>query len=147
MSDHEDPDKWLWRFYSVAEQVSEWSKDPKRGVGALLVSPDKRQMAWGFNGFPEGIEDDWRLHHDVLKQTHMVHAELNAILNARRDVAGWTIFVTQHPCHECAKAIIQVGIIMIVCPAPKGEESKWHTSHELAHRLLEEAGVSVVYSD
>lgn len=137
-------DKWLRRFWELANQIASWSKDHVRGVGAVLVSPDMRQVSWGFNGFPQGIADRPEILHDPMaKLAHMVHAELNAILNARRDVSGWTIFVTQHPCHECAKAIIQAGLARVVCPEPKWEGSKWHGSHREAVRLLEEAGVLV----
>lgn len=138
-------DKWRSRFWALACQVGTWSKDPERGVGALLVSPDKRQVSWGFNGFPQGISDSPDLlcdSHAKLERT--VHAELNVILNSRRDVSGWTLYVTQHPCNHCALAIIQAGISVVVCPEPKGLESKWCVSHRIAASLLEEAGVLVI---
>ena len=136
--------KWRSRFWDMACLVSTWSKDPQRGVGALLVSPDMRQVSWGFNGFPQGIADDPALLHDSqAKLERMVHAELNVILNSRRDVSGWTLYVTQHPCNHCALAIIQAGISMVVCPEPKPITSKWHVSHQIAAGLLEEAGVLV----
>lgn len=137
--------KWRERFWSLAVEVATWSKDPQRGVGALLVSPDMRQVSWGFNGFPQGIADTPALLGDSqAKLERMVHAELNVILNARRDVSGWTLYVTQHPCNHCALAIIQAGIAVVVCPEPKGLESKWCVSHRIAAGLLEEAGVLVI---
>lgn len=138
-------EKWIARFWRMAVEVSTWSKDPDRGVGALLVSPDRRQVSWGFNGFPIGIADDPALLGDSqAKLERTVHAELNAVLNAKRDVSGWTLFVTQHPCHHCALAIVQSGVAVVVCPPPKGLESKWCVSHSVAASLLEEAGVQVV---
>ena len=51
------------------------------------------------------------------KNTFMIHAELNAILNYRGclgDFKGASIYVTVSPCHECAKIISQVGIEKVV---------------------------------
>ena len=45
----------------------------------------------------------------------MVHAELNAILNANgRDLRGSRLYVALFPCNECAKAIIQSGVQEVV---------------------------------
>ncbi len=135
---------WAQRFFELAHVVAGWSKDPECKVGAVLVSPDKRQASWGFNGFPASIEDtDVRLMTSDLKLEYMVHAELNAILNARRDVSGWWMFVTQHPCQNCAKAIIQAGIEVVVCPPPKKFPSKWMVQHQLAESTMTEAGLHI----
>src|SRR5699024_8807555 len=45
------------------------------------------------------------------KYPFVVHAELNAILNANgRDLRGSRLYVALFPCNECAKAIIQSGL-------------------------------------
>ena len=52
-----------------------------------------------------------------IKNTFIVHAELNSILNYRgshSDLDDSTIFVTLFPCLECTKAIIQSGIKRVV---------------------------------
>lgn len=135
---------WQMRMMGLAELVAVWSKDPKRGVGAVIVSSDTRQVCWGFNGFPVGIADrPLRLSVDETKLQTTVHAELNAIINARRDLSGWHLFVTDFPCHECAKAIIQAGIARVVVPHPPRPDSKWHRSHQVALSLLHEAQVDL----
>ena len=49
------------------------------------------------------------------KYAYVVHAELNAILNAKgKDLTGCSIYVALFPCNECAKAIIQSGIKEVV---------------------------------
>lgn len=134
---------WDLRFLAVAGQVASWSKDPQAQVGALLVSPDRRAMSWGFNGFPVGFSDDDRLWRDD-KNDRMVHAELNAILNARRDLAGWTLYVTKFPCHNCALAVVQAGLVRVVTRPQGGATSKWAASHAMSRDILTEGGVALV---
>lgn len=138
--------KWDKRMFDLAKnEVATWSKDPEGGVGCVIVSPDKCQVTWGFNGFPRGIADtDRRLNDRGLKLSLMVHAELNALLNAKVDITGWTLYVTKAPCTECAKAIIQRGITRIFCPALR-PTSHWFRNQRDASFLLEEASIDANY--
>ena len=74
----------------------------------------------GYNGLPKGCSDDefpWEKEGEMLntKYPFVVHAELNAILNAKgKDLSGCKIYVALFPCNECAKAIIQSGISEVV---------------------------------
>ena len=43
------------------------------------------------------------------------HAEMNAIMNKNcHELKGCLIYVTQFPCNECAKLIIQAGIKEVI---------------------------------
>lgn len=140
--------KWFSRFLNVAADVASWSKDPNRKVGALLVSLDHRELAWGFNGFPQGIADDHRLQDNQLKNDLMIHAERNAINNARRNLGGYSLYVTAFPCHMCALDIIQAKIRRVIVAEPAvGPDSKWFHSHRLALTLFREAEVEVWVSN
>ena len=126
----------------IAREAASWSKDPAVGVGAVLVSPDLRQVSWGFNGFPTGIDDSpERLANVAVKNGFMIHAELNALLNAAVDITGWTMYCTKHPCKECALAIIQKRIRRVVAPAIM-KNSKWYDNQVKAHDLFMEARIS-----
>ena len=50
-------EKWDRRFLELAEQIAGWSKDPSRGVGAVIVSAARQIVATGFNGLPRGVDD------------------------------------------------------------------------------------------
>lgn len=107
--------KWDKRFMDLAEHVAQWSKDPSTKVGAVIVDRCRKVVSMGYNGFPQGVDDDIDRYVDrPLKYSLVVHAELNAILNAKRDVENCTLYVTLSPCRECAKAIIQSGIYDVV---------------------------------
>lgn len=95
------------------------SKDPSTQVGACIVSPEKRIVGVGYNGFPSGCNDDdlpWEREGAFLetKYPFVCHAELNAILNSSGNLKGSSLYVALFPCNECAKAIIQAGIVEIV---------------------------------
>ena len=111
---------WDEYFMGVAMMSGMRSKDPNSQVGACIVSEDNKILSMGYNGFPKGCSDDefpWEKEGEMLntKYPFVVHAELNAILNAKgKDLSGCKIYVALFPCNECAKAIIQSGISEVV---------------------------------
>lgn len=112
---------WDEYFIGVAMLASMRSKDPSTQVGACIVSQENIILSTGYNGFPFGCDDDifpWdRENQDSnnTKYPFVVHAELNAILNAQgRSLKGAKIYVALFPCNECAKAIIQSGIAEVL---------------------------------
>ena len=135
--------EWSERFLKVAHLVSTWSKDPRTQVGAILVDPKtKHIVSTGYNGFPSGIKDlEKRLYLRKVKYQYVIHAEANAILQARGRTDGMVMYCTMHPCNECAKLIIQSGIKNVVAPQPTRD------SQEVAMNMLAEAGVFVWYTE
>ena len=111
---------WDDYFMGVALLSAHRSKDPNTQVGACIVSPQKKIVGVGYNGFPIGVADDefpWEREGSFLetKYPYVCHAELNAILNSiSRDLRDCSIYVDLFPCNECAKAIIQSGIREVV---------------------------------
>lgn len=136
-------DVWDRRFMQLAYCVRTWSKDD-RPVGSVLVDKDRRVISTGYNGFPAGVSDSpERLKDKEQKRLLMIHSELNCVLNSVTDTVGSTLYVTRFPCHECAKAIIQVGVVRVVSPPPELEHETWGNSHKLALSLFSEAGIEV----
>lgn len=136
-------------YMSIARLISKRSKDPNTQVGAVIVSSSDRILSIGYNGFPNGCDDDhfpWSRdaenEYDT-KYPYVVHAELNAILNFRGDnnaLAGSTLYVTLFPCHECAKAIIQSGISRVVFLSNKYKNTE---DFRESYRMLRSAGVKM----
>jgi dCMP deaminase len=136
---------WRERFLRLALEVASWSKDPKGGVGAVLVDGRKRIVGLGFNGFPDRIADDPALLRDgAAKLPRMIHAEVNAVLNATNSVHGASLFTTLTPCAECAKLIIQAGIDAVYrLPHAADRHLSWTDSFVTAETILREAGLRV----
>ncbi len=136
---------WDEYFMSVALLASMRSKDPNTQVGACIVGEDKRIISTGYNGFPRGCSDDefpWNRDGEETKYPYVVHAELNAILNAGgRNLNGSKLYVALFPCNECAKAIIQAGIKEVVYLSDKYDGTP---SVLASKRMLRAAGVKLV---
>lgn len=107
---------WHEFFMGVAKLASLRSRDPNTKVGACIVK-DNKIIATGYNGMPRTCDEEglpWdNTSNNILetKYPYVVHAEMNAILNApTTDLKGCSIYVTLFPCAECTKAILQSGI-------------------------------------
>lgn len=113
---------WDEYFMAIAMLSSMRSKDPNTQVGACIVDKNNRILSIGYNGTPNGYDDNnfpWDREGNPLdtKYLYVVHAERNAILNyrgSRKDLEGAKLYVDLFPCNECAKEIIQSGIKEIV---------------------------------
>lgn len=132
--------KWDYNFLSLARQISFFSKDPSTKVGALIARPDRTIASMGFNGFPKGIKDDWRLSVREEKYKIIIHAEMNAILNAKESVEGYTLYVWPlAPCINCCKHVIQSGIKRIVYPVLINDYTRWTEELNASFELFSEA--------
>ena len=103
------------RYLRMAEIWAENSYCKRRKVGALLVK-DKMIISDGYNGTPSGFAN---VCEDETGTTfpYVLHAEANAITKVARSnnsSEGATLYITTSPCIECAKLIIQAGIVRIV---------------------------------
>ena len=135
--------KWDKRYMQIAIEVSKWSKDPSTKVGAVIVGKKGQIVSQGYNGFPRGIKDSWeRLNTRETKYKFILHAEMNAILNALYNgssVNDCTIYVHGLPvCNECAKAIIQSGIREVIYDCDKYADT---AGVQASKRMMDAAGV------
>lgn len=134
----ERPD-WPFYFMDIAGRVATRSTCPRRSVGAVIVV-NKRILATGYNGAPAGMDHCTDVG-CLMMDGHCVrtlHAEQNAIIQAAQfgvSTRGAGIYVTSSPCLNCAKAIINAGIVKV-----------WYWQgypDEIASGFLEAAGVDL----
>ena len=103
------------RYLRMASIWAENSYCQRRKVGALIVK-DKMIIRDGYNGTPSGFENICEDEHNVTKP-YVLHAEANAITKIARsgnNSDGATLYVTDSPCIECSKLIIQAGIKRVI---------------------------------
>lgn len=126
------------RYMRMAAIWAENSYCERRKVGALIVK-DKMIISDGYNGTPAGFENICE-NDEGFTKPYVLHAEANAITKIARssnNSNGATLYVTTSPCIECAKLIIQAGIVRVVY----GEE--YHIMDGV--NLLKRVGIEVVY--
>ena len=103
------------RYLRMAHIWAENSYCRRRQVGALVVK-DKMIISDGYNGTPSGFENVCEDENNLTKP-YVLHAEANAITKIARsnnNSDGSTLYVTDSPCVECSKLIIQAGIRRVV---------------------------------
>lgn len=125
------------RYLRMARIWSENSYAIRRQVGCLIVK-DRMIISDGYNGTPSGFEN---ICEDAICQKpndpycpgglecfncefvklktkpYVLHAEANAISKLAKSLnnsEGATLYVTDEPCLECSKMIIQAGIKRVV---------------------------------
>lgn len=146
---NESKKNWDAFFMSIALITSLKSKDTNTKVGAVLVDENKHLIGTGYNGFPQGINDDelpmertgeWL----DTKYPYVVHAELNCILNSIMTVKNCTMYCTLYPCNECAKALIQANVKRVVYLWDKHHDDD---AYKASRRLFDMAGVKTEQID
>lgn len=141
----DDQDRWHFRFLELAFLMSTWSRDPSTKCGAVLVRPDKTVASLGFNGFPQGMNDDPTLYSDrPVKYDRVVHAEMNALLFCRDvlPLSSHILYTTAPCCSRCLVHMIQAGIRTFVWPTETPEQRiRWNT--DATRRYLEEVGATL----
>lgn len=126
------------RYMRMARIWAENSYCERRKVGALIVK-DNMIISDGFNGTPAGFENVCEDENGLTKP-YVLHAEANAITKIARsnnNSNGATMYVTTSPCIECAKLIIQSGIVRVVY------SQKYRLTDGID--LLNRAGIETVY--
>jgi len=125
------------RYIKMARVWATNSYCKRRQVGALIVK-DRMIISDGYNGTPSGFENECEDENDRSKP-YVLHAEANAITKVAKSnnsSEGATLYITASPCMDCAKLIIQAGIIRVVY----ADEYRIVDGIE----LLEKAGIEIV---
>ena len=146
---------WHELFLQMAELVSQKSKDRSTKIGAVIVGPDNEVRSVGFNGFPRRIDDKVDDRHDrPAKYRWTEHAERNAIYNAARvgiPINECRMYTTGRAiaCTDCARAIIQSGIVVLYGRTERKEihrakGSHWDEDLAIAKAMLDEAGIALI---
>jgi dCMP deaminase len=126
------------RYLRMARIWAENSYCIRRKVGALIVK-ERMIISDGYNGTPTGFENICEDEENHTK-AYVLHAEANAITKVAQSSnssKGATLYTTASPCLECAKLIIQAGIIRVVY----GEKYRITDGIE----LLQRAGIQTIY--
>lgn len=128
------------RYMAMAKEWSYMSNAIRKKVGCLIVK-DGQIISDGYNGTPSGFDNicedelytfderDWygdqswiedkdkKRFYKLVTKPEVLHAESNALMKLARSTnssEGATMYLTCAPCFNCAKLIIQSGIIRVV---------------------------------
>jgi dCMP deaminase len=140
---------WDQYFMSMVYLCALKSRDPSSKLGAVLVGPDNEVRSTGYNGLPRGI--DYRSERDQRPEKYFwyEHAERNSIYNAARvgvPTLGCTLYTNAVPCADCARAIVNAGIEVVVvreswAAGDHAQRANWGESCARGRAIMEEAVV------
>lgn len=102
-------------FFDLAIRIGNESKSKRLKVGAVIVK-NNRILSTGYNGLPSGFTPDILEDESGHTKSEVIHAELNAIINAAREgtsIKGSNLYITHSPCKHCTSLIIQSGIVNV----------------------------------
>ena len=124
-------------YLRLAKEISNLSYAIRRKVGCIIVK-DRQIISDGYNGTPKGFANICERaichnpegpgcpggkecftckHAELVTLPYVLHAETNAITKVAKSnlsIEGSTIYITDEPCFDCAKLIIQSGIKEVV---------------------------------
>lgn len=104
-------------FMEIAYLFSQRSTCIRGQVGCIAVK-DKRIIASGYNGAPQGFPHCTPENCNPQNPcTNTIHAEVNLIAFASRvgiKLEGATLYCTHAPCLNCARLILQSGVSTLI---------------------------------
>ena len=139
---------WNSYFTSMLYMIAMKSKDEKTQNATIIVGPDNEIRSTGYNSFPRGINDDVPERQErPEKYFWHEHGERNAVYNAARvgiPLKGCKAYITGIPCMDCARALVQSGIVEVIYHVVKKYDSDlWNEHSKRTLQLFHEAGVSI----
>jgi dCMP deaminase len=135
-------------FMAQAIELRQRSTDRSRRVGCVIVSAAGQVIAEGWNTVPNGCAHTEARHARPAKYLWTEHAERNAIYAAARmgrALDGSTAYVPWFPCADCARGLIQAGVVRLVAFEPDFADPTWGESFSMVAIMLAEAGMMVDY--
>ena len=107
--------KWDAYFLRIAEVVAAKSKDPSSKNGCVIVDQNNRPVSFGYNGLVQGSNEDFQtLSERPMKYHFVLHSEMNALIFARSNLSGCTLYNHYATCANCLKHCLQAGITRFV---------------------------------
>lgn len=128
-------------FLRIVEVVASRSTCDRGKPGCIIVQ-DKNILCTGYAGSPRGIAHCDEIGHEMENDScvRTTHAEANAICQAAKNgvkINMATLYCSMTPCYNCAKQIINAGILRVVAA------QDYHKS-EKSKNIFGQSGVSLV---
>ena len=140
---------WITYFMDGAQWASSRSIDPNTQVGCIITDARSRLVSSGYNSFPAGVDDSfWPTTKEsievdpglfVNKYQIVQHAEANAIAAANGSLVGCDLYVTHHPCNDCAKLIATAGISRVYYKNYRDKDES-----KIAALILKQAKIALI---
>lgn len=124
------------------------SPDPSTQNAAYLADTDGSVYyeTVAVNRFPDNVVNNDERWKRPTKYFYVEHAERNSIYAAARSgicTEGLTMVAVWASCADCARAIIQAGIIHLIRYYSEDDHAHWSESNAIGDQMMLEAGVRI----
>lgn len=130
----------------------DYSTDPSTQNGAVIVVGDR--FVTGANHFPKGVVENVDRWKRPLKYFYVEHAERDVIFKAAKlgvPTDGAIMYCPWAACADCARAIIQSGIVKVVVHHDPLNTTRfglpvsqqWVDSIKISNQMFLEAGIEI----
>lgn len=105
---------WPQVMAGIAAAAAKRSRDATTKVGAVVCDANHRVLGTGYNGPPAGSPMALTMEGPA-RHAHVVHAEINAVLQAIAAQGRWplevcALYCTHRPCAACLRFMAHCGI-------------------------------------
>ena len=139
--------EWDEYFMQIAETVATKSKDPSSKMGCVIVDENKRVVSLGYNGMLQGADESkMTLSERPMKYYFAIHSEMNALIFARRDLTGCTVYNKVATCENCLKYCLQAGIKRFVYKDLRVHSHSTDPKHSMTNPETDEAIIRLLAS-
>lgn len=138
---------WDKYFMKIAEAVALKSKDPSSKMGCVIVDEKKRVVSVGYNGMIQGADESkMTLTERPMKYYFAIHSEMNALIFAKRDLTGCTVYNKVATCENCLKYCLQAGIKRFVYEELRVHSHSTDPTHSMTNLETDEAIIRLLTS-
>ena len=139
--------EWDEYFMNIAEVVATKSKDPSSKMGCVIVDPNKRVVSMGYNGLLQGADESkMTLSERPMKYYFAIHSEMNAVIFARHNLTGCTVYNRVATCENCLKYCLQAGIKRFVYRELRVHSHATDPKHSMTNIETDEAIIRLLSS-
>ena len=139
--------EWDDYFMKITEVVAEKSKDPSSKMGCVIVDTNKRVVSLGYNGMLQGADESkMTLSERPMKYYFAIHSEMNALIFAKRDLTGCTLYNRVATCENCLKYCLQAGITRFVYEELRVHSHSTDNAHSMSNIETDEAVIRLLAS-
>lgn len=139
--------EWDEYFMKIANTVAIKSKDPSSKMGCVIVDSNKRVVSLGYNGMLQGADESkMTLSERPMKYYFAIHSEMNALIFARRDLTGCTLYNRVATCENCLKYCLQAGITRFVYEELRVHSHSTDPKHSMTNIETDEAIIRLLSS-
>lgn len=135
---------WIEYFLEMCQVVKKRSHDTQTQHGCVITDSSNHVVSTGYNGFPPNIDDSQLPTERPNKYPYILHAEENAILNARTSLKDCKMYVSGKPCVSCLRRIMAVGITDVYYDATKPAFQGEGAEADIFNKLLKLSNVKLI---